>query len=58
MLRFQPIDNYAPQIAALVYGPIVLVCNKMTYFVGDMQHPETWIKPVQKDGYSLSLIHI
>ena len=52
VLRFQPIDNYAPQIAALVYGPIVLVCNKMTYFVGDMQHPETWIKPVQKDGYS------
>lgn len=52
VLRFQPVDTYAPQVAALVYGPIVLVCDKMTLFTGDMQHPETWIKPVQKDGYS------
>lgn len=52
VLRFQPVDIYAPQVAALVYGPIVLVCDKMTLFTGDMQHPETWIKQMQKDGYS------
>ncbi|MDE6389552.1 MAG: glycoside hydrolase family 127 protein [Lachnospiraceae bacterium] len=52
VLRFQPVDTYAPQVAALVYGPIVLVCDKMTLFTGDMTHPENWIKPIQKDGYS------
>lgn len=52
ILRFQPVDTYSPQVAALVYGPIVLVCDKMTLFTGDMKHPATWIKPIQKDGYS------
>lgn len=52
ILRFQPVDTYSPQIAALVYGPIVLVCDKMTLFTGDMNHPENWIVPIQKDGYS------
>lgn len=54
VLRFQPVDRYAPQIAALVYGPIVLVCDKMTLFSGDVKHPEEWIHPVQKDGYSFA----
>lgn len=52
ILRFQPVDEYTPEAAALVYGPVVLVCDKMTLFAGDMKHPATWIKPIQKDGYS------
>ena len=52
ILRFQAVDSYAPDVAALVYGPVTLVCDKMTLFAGDMEHPETWIEPVQKDGYS------
>lgn len=52
ILRFEAVDAYAPQIAALVYGPVTLVCDKMTLFEGDLAHPERWIKPIQKDGYS------
>ena len=40
--------------AALVYGPIVLACNKMTLFDGDRENPEEWIEPIQKDGYSFA----
>ncbi len=54
ILRFESVDAYAPQVAALVYGPVVLVCDKMTLFVGDREHPEEWIVPVQKDGYSFA----
>ncbi|MCM1156076.1 MAG: glycoside hydrolase family 127 protein [Roseburia sp.] len=54
ILRFEPVDTYAPQVAALVYGPIVLVGNKMTLYAGDMEHPEAWIEPIQKDGYSFA----
>lgn len=51
-LRFEAVDTYAPDLAALVYGPVILVCNKMTVFEGDIQRPQDWIEPVQKDGYS------
>ncbi|RKI82276.1 hypothetical protein D7V90_11680 [bacterium 1xD42-87] len=54
VLRFQAVDDYAPEIAALVYGPVVLVCDKMTLFAGDMEHPKAWIQPIQKDGYSFA----
>lgn len=51
-LRFELVDTRSPEIAALCYGPIVLVCNKMTMFAGDRKNPDSWIEPIQKDGYS------
>lgn len=53
-LRFESVDAHSPEIAALCYGPIVLVCNKMTMFEGDMNSPESWMEPIQKDGYSFA----
>ncbi len=53
-LRFEPVDEYAPNVAALCYGPLTLVCDKMTLFEGDIKHPSDWIEPVQKEGYSFS----
>lgn len=54
VLRFESVDSYAPEVAALVYGPIVLACDKMTLFDGDRATPEEWIEPIQKDGYSFA----
>ena len=54
VLRFEAVDSYAPQVAALCFGPLVLVCNKMSLFAGDMEHPQEWIEPIQKDGYSFA----
>lgn len=54
LLRFAPVDTYAPEIAALCYGPLTLVCNKMTVFEGDIEHPYDWIEPIQKDGYTFA----
>ncbi len=51
-LRLVPVDSYAPDVAALCYGPLVLVCDKMSVFEGDMQHPSEWLEPVEKEGYS------
>ena len=53
-LRFQAVDSYSPDIMALVYGPVVLVCNKMTLFTGDTKHPEEWMEPMEKEGYSFA----
>lgn len=53
-LRFESVDAYAPELAALCYGPLVLVCDKMTVFKGDIHDPESWIEPIQKDGYSFA----
>lgn len=53
-LRFLPVDAYAPDVAALCYGPLTLVCDKMTLFDGDLFHPEDWLVPIQKDGYSFA----
>lgn len=53
-LRFEPVDEQAPDVAALCYGPLVLVCNKMTLFEGDMKNPAGWLEPIQKDGYSFA----
>ena len=53
-LRFQRVDSCSPQIMALSYGPVVLVCDKMTLFTGDTEHPETWIEPIEKAGYSFA----
>lgn len=53
-LRFERADAYSPQIVALCYGPIVLVCDKMALLAGDAAHPENWLEPIQKDGYSFA----
>lgn len=53
-LRLERADTYSPQIAALCYGPIVLVCDKMALLAGDAAHPENWLEPIQKDGYSFA----
>lgn len=52
ILRFEAVDTYSENVAALCYGPVVLVCNKMTLFEGDIANPKTWLEPIQKDGYS------
>lgn len=52
MLHFEKIDEYSPDVAALMYGPLVLVCDKMTVFQGDVENPDHWIKPSWKEGYS------
>jgi len=44
---FRGIDEHDPDLVALNYGPIVLVSTEMTLLVGDREHPETWIKPVE-----------
>lgn len=54
VLRFESVDSYAPEVAALCYGPLTMVCDKMTLFEGNMEKPEEWMEPVQKDGYSFA----
>lgn len=54
MLRFESVDSYAPEVAALVYGPIVLGLQQDDSFDGDRENPEEWIEPIQKDGYSFA----
>jgi DUF1680 family protein len=44
-LQFLPIDNIHPNVAALLYGPVVLVADKEGTLYGDMNHPEKWIAP-------------
>lgn len=46
-LRFTSVDQKRPELVALSYGPIVLVSDEMTLLVGDKEHPENWIVPVE-----------
>jgi len=45
-LYFKSVDDTNKEIAALNYGPIVLVADKMTQFIGDVDKPSAWIRPV------------
>jgi DUF1680 family protein len=45
-LYFKAVDGKNQDIVALNYGPIVLVADKMTQFIGDVNEPSSWIKPV------------
>ena len=45
-LSFVPVDKEHPDIVALKYGPLVLATDEMTELVGDVKHPESWIRPV------------
>ncbi|MDO4293577.1 MAG: glycoside hydrolase family 127 protein [Eubacteriales bacterium] len=53
-LRLEAADAYSPRVAALCYGPLVLVCNKMSLLDADMAHPEEWLEPIEKEGYSFA----
>lgn len=46
-LYFKPVDRYNPEIVALLYGPIVLVTDEITLFIGDTENPSDWIHPVE-----------
>lgn len=42
-LHFISVDNYHPNLAALTYGPVVLVANKGEVLRGDRENPSSWI---------------
>lgn len=46
-LYFCPIDGKNQNIAALCYGPLVLVTDDLAAFVRDQEKPEEWILPVE-----------
>lgn len=46
-LWFKAVDEQHPNLVALNYGPIVMVSTEMTILVGDREHPEEWILPVE-----------
>ncbi len=46
-LRFEQVDAQHPDVCALLWGPMVLCCDEMTVLVGDREHPEKWIMPVE-----------
>lgn len=56
ILRFVSADSKSPNVKAICYGPITLVCNKMTLFTGDTDNPSSWIDEAQIDGYSYAFI--
>lgn len=45
---FLPVDNYHPHLAALMYGPVVLVADKPGVLQGDMKDPSSWVLPVSE----------
>lgn len=46
-LYFESIDEKNEDIAALCYGPLVMVTDDLAAFVKDKEHPEEWIWPVE-----------
>lgn len=42
-LYFKPVDEKNRNIAALLYGPVVLATDDLTFLTGDMEKPEEWI---------------
>jgi DUF1680 family protein len=48
-LNFVPVDKVHENIAALRYGPLVLVSNTMALLKGDIKNPEAWIHPVPNE---------
>jgi DUF1680 family protein len=47
-LYFRAVDAVNPGIAALCYGPLVLVADKMTRFIGEAADPSAWIHPTHR----------
>jgi DUF1680 family protein len=53
-LRFEPVDAQTPDLAALMYGPIMLVAladGEVTLH-GDRAKPEQWISPADANSFS------
>ncbi|OQP13218.1 beta-L-arabinofuranosidase domain-containing protein [Geobacillus zalihae] len=46
-LYFKPVDKKNEDIVALNYGPLVLVTDKMTQLIGDVNNPSAWIHSVK-----------
>ena len=46
-MYFESIDEKNEDIAALCYGPLVMVTDDLAAFVKDKEHPEEWIWPVE-----------
>ncbi len=44
-LYFKAVDQVNPDIVALNYGPLVLVADTMTQFIGNAAEPSAWIHP-------------
>ena len=65
-LFFKPVDEYRPNLAALCFGPVVLVSTEMTLLEGDISDPSSWIVPVKGEemtfrtlpGHTGALKHI
>ncbi|MDP4086618.1 MAG: glycoside hydrolase family 127 protein [Bacillota bacterium] len=51
-LYFKAVDDYNKDIVALNYGPFVLVANKMTKFIGDVNQASSWIHPVEGKNFT------
>ena len=49
-LYFLPVDNYHPNLAALMYGPVVLVADKPGIFRGDPEKSSSWTLPIFDKG--------
>jgi hypothetical protein len=47
-LYFRAVDAVSPGIGALCYGPLVLVADKMTRFIGEAADPSAWIHPTHR----------
>jgi DUF1680 family protein len=55
-LRFEPVDAQTPNLAALMYGPILLVAmaNSEVNFQQDESHPDQWIHLQDSDSLTFS----
>lgn len=48
-LYFLPVDNRHPYLAALMYGPVVLVADTRGVLRGNIEDPSSWIVPVSDE---------
>ncbi|WP_026486276.1 beta-L-arabinofuranosidase domain-containing protein [Caldanaerobius polysaccharolyticus] len=48
-LYFKAVDKQNPDIVALCYGPVVLVCDEMTILKGDVNNPGNWIEKISNE---------
>jgi DUF1680 family protein len=55
-LRFEPVDAQTPNLAALMYGPVMLVAmaGGEVNFQQDETHPENWIHLQDADSLTFS----
>ena len=51
-LYFKAVDEKNTDIVALNVGPLVLVTDKMTQFIGDVDQVSSWIHPVKGEAFT------